>query len=255
MKKAYILILCGSMLSLVNGLAQDAPRLKQPDLQTTEFFDPTKEKEEAPYQFSTDWRLEAGYVQWSERTLDTTSFYQHGLRVGATIDFNLPHHFSVQTGALATLTYGLNEQHWRSLDEENVQAEVLGHNMVQLQLTIPVRAYYTITLWKELRMFFYAGPQLQIGLTNYDIIDNKTSALTTAWLEQNNIRTTNYDRYVEKEIYRTNIQFGIGGGMEWDRYRVQAGYDFGLNNLQRTSFVPDQKMHQWGWMVTFSYKL
>jgi hypothetical protein len=43
--------------------------------------------------------------------------------------------------------------------------------------------------------------------------------------------------------------------MEWDRYRVQAGYDFGLNNLQRTSFVPDQKMHQWGWMVTFSYKL
>ena len=255
MKKACILALCGSMLSLVNGLAQDAPRLKQPDLQTTEFFDPTKEKEEAPYQFSTDWRLEAGYVQWSERTLDTTSFYQHGLRVGATIDFNLPHHFSVQTGALATCTYGLNEQHWRSLDEENVQTEVLNHNMVQLQLTIPVRAYYTITLWKELRMFFYAGPQLQIGLTNYDIIDNKTSALTTAWFEQNNIRTTNYDRYVEKEIYRTNIQFGIGGGMEWDRYRLQAGYDFGLNNLQRTSFVPDQKMHQWGWMVTFSYKL
>jgi hypothetical protein len=79
--------------------------------------------------------------------------------------------------------------------------------------------------------------------------------LTTAWFEQNNIRTTNYDRYVEKEIYRTNIQFGIGGGMEWDRYRLQAGYDFGLNNLKRTSFVPDQKMHQWGWMVTFSYKL
>jgi hypothetical protein len=156
---------------------------------------------------------------------------------------------------LATLTYGLNEQHWRSLDEENVQAEVLGHNMVQLQLTIPVRAYYNVTLWKELRMFFYAGPQLQIGLTNYDVIDNNTSALTTAWLEQNNIHTTSYDRYVEKEMYRTNIQFGIGGGMEWDRYRLQAGYDFGLNNLQRSSLVPNQKMHQWGWMVTFSYKL
>lgn len=254
MKKAYILVLCGSMMSLVNGFAQDAPRMKQPDLQTTEFFDPTKEKEKVPYQFSTDWRIEAGYVQWSERTLDTTSFYQHGLRIGATIDFNLPHNFSVQTGALATLTYGLNEQHWRSLDEENVQSEVLSHNMVQLQLTIPVRAYYNVTLWKKLRMFFFAGPQLQIGLTNYDIISNKTSELTTAWLEQNNIRTTNYDRYVEKEIYRTNIQFGLGGGFEWDRYRLQAGYDFGLNNLQRSSILPKQKMNQWGWMATFAYK-
>jgi outer membrane receptor protein involved in Fe transport len=254
-KRAYILLLCGSMLGILNGYSQEAPRMKQPDLQTTEFFDPTKEKEKTPYQFSTDWRIEAGYAQWEERVLDTTSVYQHGLRVGATVDFNLPHHFSVQTGALATLTYGLNAQHWRSLDEENVQAELLDHNIVQLQLTIPVRAYYTITLWKELRMFFFAGPQLQIGLTNYDIINNKTSALTTARLEQNNIHTTSYDRYVAKEIYRANIQFGLGGGFEWDRYRLQAGYDFGLNNLQRSSLVPNQKMHQWGWMVTFAYKL
>ena len=103
-------------------------------------------------------------------------------------------------------------------------------------------------------MFFFAGPQLQIGLTSYDIIENKTSALTTAWLEQNNIRTTNYDRYVEKEIYRTNIQFGLGGGMEWDRYRLQAGYDFGLNNIQRSS-VLNHKLNEWGWMATFSYQL
>lgn len=255
MKKSYILILCGALFCGASAIAQDDLRLKEPDLYTTEFFDPTKAKEKAPYQFSTDWRLEAGYVQWQERALDTVSVYQHGLRIGATVDFNLPYNFSIQTGALATLTYGLNDQHWRSLDAELAQEEVLNHHQVQLQLTIPVRAYYKVTLWKELRMFFFAGPQLQIGLTSYDIIENKTSALTTAWLEQNNIRTTNYDRYVEKEIYRTNIQFGLGGGMEWDRYRLQAGYDFGLNNLQRTSLIPNHKLHEWGWMVTFAYKL
>ena len=255
MKKSYILILCGCLFGFVNSFAQDAPRMKQPDLQTTEFFDPTKEKEQAPYQFSTDWRLEAGYVQWDERNLDTTSFYQHGLRLGATIDFNLPHNFSVQTGALATLTYGINDQHCRSMDMENVQVEALNHNIVQLQLTIPARVYYKVTLWKELRLFFFAGPQLQIGLTNYDIINNKTSQEVTEWLQANNIRTTNYERYMEKELYRTNIQFGLGGGLEWDRYRLQSGYDFGLNNILRTSILPNQKAYEWGWMCTFAYKL
>ena len=215
MKKSYILILSACLLGCITAFAQDAPRIKQPDLQTTEFFDPTKEKEQAPYVFSTDWRIEAGYVQYDERTLDTTAFYQHGLRLGATVDFNLPHNFSVQTGALATVTSGINAQHWRSMDVENVQVEVLNHNILQLQLTIPARVYYMVTLWKELRLFFFAGPQLQIGLTNYE-------------------------RYMEKELYRTNIQFGLGGGLEWDRYRLQAGYDFGLNNIMRTPGIPNQ---------------
>jgi hypothetical protein len=47
----------------------------------------------------------------------------------------------------------------------------------------------------------------------------------------------------------------LGGGFEWDRYRLQAGYDFGLNNLQRNTAVPTHKLYEWGWMVAFSYKL
>ncbi len=244
-------MLVGSHTTL---LAQDELRLKQPDLQTTEFFDPTKKKEKEPYQFSTDWRLEAGYVQNDNRNRDTTIYYQHGMRLGATVDFNLPYRFSIQTGALATLTYGVNKQHWASLTQESAQVEVLNHHIVQLQLTIPARAYYNIKLWKKLNMFFYAGPQLQLGLTNYDIIDNQTSALCTQYIESLNQLTTDHDRYVNKELYRVNVQFGLGGGFEWDRYRLQAGYDFGLNNLLKTPIVPEEKIYEWGWMVAFSYK-
>lgn len=255
MKKICLIILCAWFSSIVVAHAQTDIRIKQPDLQTTEFFDPTKEKVKEPYQFSTDWRIEAGYVQHAERTLDTISVYQHGVRLGGTIDLNLPHNFSIQTGALATLTYGRNDQHWYSLDQESAQVEYLNHNIVQLQLTIPVRAYYKVKLWKELNLFFFAGPQVQFGLTNYDIVENHTSPMCTQWLQDQGILLTNHDRYMTKEIYRTNIQFGLGGGMEWDRYRLQAGYDFGLNNLLRTMPIPNTQLHEWGWLLTFSYKL
>lgn len=254
MKHIHILIVGCALLCCAPALAQDMVRT-QPDLQTTTFFDPTQKKTEEVYLFSTDWRVEAGYVQWDERTQDTTMVYQHGLRVGATVDFNLPYRFSIQTGALATLTFGLNNQHWRSVTGESTQVERMEHHIIQLQLTIPLRAYYNIKLWKKLNMFFYAGPQLQIGLMNYDKINNLTSPGVTEWLEAQNQPTTSYERYIAKDVYRTNIQFGLGGGFEWDRYRVQAGYDFGLNNLIRTSVVPKQRLNEWGWMVAFGYRL
>lgn len=250
----YTLLLLFAFTSLV--FAQEN-RSTLPDLQTAEsFFDPTrKENVQEDYKFATNWRIEAGYTQGNQRTQDTSAIYLHGLRLGATIDFVLPYRFSVQTGALASLTYGQNNQHWPSMDEESAQVNILKHNIVQLQLTIPVRAHYNVNLWKQLNLFVFAGPQLQIGLTSYDITNNKMSEQTTQWLEQQGLLVKNHDRYLEKQLYRTNIQFGLGGGLEWDRYRLQAGYDFGLNNILRSPVLPKQKMHEWGWMATFSYKL
>lgn len=256
MKTRIFSIILLAAITYGYAIAQDNKHTL-PDLQTAEsiFFDPTAEKEAEPYQFAAPWRFEVGYAQLDHRTQDTSAVYMHGVRMGATVDFILPYNFSLQTGALATFTYGQNNQHWASISQENAQINILQHNILQLQLTIPVRAYYTIKLWKELRMFFFAGPQLQVGLTNYDMINNQTSADVTAWLEQNNILTTNHERYLTRELYRTNIQFGLGGGLEWDRYRLQAGYDFGLNNILRTPVLQTQKMHEWSWLCTFSYRL
>lgn len=248
----------------IYGVAQNNNN-SLPDLQTTQsiFFDPTAEKSEELYQFSAPWRVEAGYAQLNHRTQDTSALYLHGIRLGATVDFKLPRNFSIQTGAIATLAYGINSQHWPSIsvnpdgsfDYENTQTNILKHNILQLQLTIPVRAYYNIKVWRKLNMFFFAGPQLQIGLTNYDIIKNHMSTSTTQWVEAQGIKINNHDKYVDKELYRTNIQFGLGGGFEWERYRLQAGYDFGLNNILRSPLLPNQKMYEWGWMTTFSYQL
>jgi hypothetical protein len=240
----------------VSLLAQDLSGV-QPELYTAEnvFFDPTRKVEQEDYQFATPWRFELGYTQLNHRAMDTATLYLHGMRIGATVDFVLPRHFSVQTGALLTLSYGQKNQHWASMTEESAQINILQHNIVQLQLTIPARAYYTIKVWKKLNFFVYAGPQLQVGLTSYDIINkDKISSLTVDWLKGQGIRVENHDRYVEKEYWRTSIQMGLGGGLEWDRFRLQAGYDFGLNNIYRTPTLDTQKTNEWTWMTTFSYK-
>ena len=248
----FLAIVCATCVTMAQEQKNSLP-----DLYTAEqgFFDPTRKAQQEEYKFATPWRLELGYAQLNHRTQDTSAVYMHGVRLGATVDFVLPRNFSIQTGALLTFTYGRQNQHWPISTPEFAQVNVMQHNLLQLQLTIPVRAYYNIKVWKKLNLFFYAGPQLNIGLTNYDVLKTKVDPSTLAWLKEQGVPTTPHDRYVTKELYRTNIQFGLGGGFEWDRYRLQAGYDFGLNNILRTSVLPKQKMNEWGWMCTFSYKL
>lgn len=252
MNRFLMLILCS--LCTIPFFAQEAPT-NTPDLQVAhqEFFDPTR-KEKIDYQFSTTWRLQAGYIQDNQKQ-DTSSLYFHGMRLGATVDFNLPYNFSVQTGLLASLAYAQDNQHWALTDDESAQINILQHNILQFQLIVPARAYYNITLWKQLRMFFYAGPQLQVGLVSHDFMRNQMAPSTTQWLEEQGILLTDHDRYAQKQLYRTNIQFGLGGGLEWDRYRLQAGYDFGLNNIDRQRLLPERKINVWGWNLIFSYSL
>ncbi len=247
----FILCVCASVY------AQEAP--SQPDLQTTDsrFFDPTKkEKRNTDYTFGVEYRFELGYIQNNQRSLreNYPDMFLHGGRLGVSFDFLLPIHFCIQTALFMDLAYGINTQHWRSQDAPTVQIEYLKHKILEAELTIPVRMYYNIPLWKKLGMFFFTGPQFGIGLTEYDFMEEHLSAGTKAWVEEQGYKTSRYDRLAEKELHRINIQWGLGGGFEWDVYRLQAGYNFGLNNMVRKKVIDNQHMWQWGWFVSFCYK-
>lgn len=220
------------------------------------FFDPTrKEVKEDPYNFHVDYRLEAGFVQHWQRPHDISypEIYLHGVRLGATFSFALPKRFDIQTGVIYTLLYGRNDQHWRSMDAPSVQKEYIHHRVLEHNLTVPVRVYYTIPVWKQLNLFFFTGPQLHIGLAENDYLQTHLSDGTKAWLETQGVAVAPYDRMTD-EMVRANIQWGVGGGLEWDRYRVQSGYDFGLNNLVRHPKTKGQYMSEWGWFVSFCYR-
>ena len=254
MRKLSCIIL---LLALGTGVLR-ADDTQKPAYQIADntFFDPTRKVEkENSYAFSVDYRIEAGYAQHQQRsrTLTYPDMYLHGIRLGATFTFNLPIHFSLQTGLLYTLLYGNNEQHWRSLDAPTTQTEYIKHRVLAHNLTVPVRVFYTIPLWKQLNLFFYTGPQLQIGLAQNDYLQTNLSSKAENWLQTQGIATEPYDRMTD-ELMRANIQYGVGGGLEWDCYRLQSGYDFGLNNLVRRKQTDTQHMWEWGWYVSFSYR-
>lgn len=228
------------------------------DLQTVDdgFFDPTKKEDNASdYQFKTEYRLEVGYTQpWLQsKNKNYPDGYLHGGRIGLNVTFCLPLNFGVQTGLLYSLTGNKNTQHYAQADtaafEQTITNTILEHNFV-----IPMRVTYTIPLWKKLNLLFYGGPQLQIGLAMTDKVKANLSDKTAAQCQALDIHTESYDRYAS-ELWRANIQMGLGAGLEWDKFRLQGGYDFGLNNMVRTKACPNQQMWEWGWYVSFLYKL
>ena len=254
MKKLGIIIL---LLGLsICALQADDTKKPAFQLEDNTFFDPTKKEDNREvYTFRVDYRFEVGYVQHQQRARDILfpDMYLHGVRVGGTATFALPYRFGLQTGLLYTVLYGTNEQHWRSQDAPSAQKEYIKHRVLEHNLTIPVRVYYTIPLWRELNLFFYTGPQVHIGLAESDYMETHLSDGTQAWLEGQGIQTAPYDR-MANEIVRANIQWGLGGGLEWAQYRLQSGYDFGLNNLVNKPQIAGQHMAEWGWFVSFCYK-
>lgn len=277
MKKILLIIACAvcAMPLLAQRPSEPSEKAKtagEGEINRQDFFDPTRKETKAAevYAFSCDWRLEVGYVQNQQRSKNATFAdpFLHGLKLGATVDFNLPYHFSLQTGLALGITYGQLEQHWRSMSQESVQTEYIRHGYNQYYLEVPVRAYYTQKLWKELNLFFYAGPKVQVGLAEMDWQKHHLTPLAKEWIDKQGVPTANHNRYSswsytdaadqpavrERELRRCNIQMGLGGGLEWAQYRAVAGYDFGLNNLVAYKPTPDTHMWQWGWYVSFAYK-
>lgn len=226
------------------------------------FEEDKKVKEKVEYKFSTTWRIEASYTQdWQHSNSTTISYpdaYLHGGKVGVAVDFNLPYNLAVQTGVFYALNYAKNDQHWRTLNRENSDPEYLEHHIMKHSIIVPVHATYTQKLWKELALVFFTGPNFNIGVAQQDKITDNLSEETRTWMQSQGLQLTDYDKYKAGELSRFNIQWTIGGGLQWANYRIQAGYDFGLNNLVKNpwpvgSTQMNSHMWEWSWFVGFSY--
>ncbi len=247
-----ILIISGLILACAGLYAQEAKD------NINFLLDGEKKTFERYYPQLLSYRLEVGFIQdWQNSKNNTIrDLYNHGANVGFTLDVNLPYNMSVQTGVVYSLGIGRTDQHFSTLNTENPQIDFIRHDVISHQLLIPIRYTYTQPVWKRLALYFYTGPELVIGLAQQDNINlDNLSEPTRQWIEEKGVRTASYDRYKANELRRFAIRWGLGGGIQWDTYRLYSGYSFGLNNLSKQQAqIPDAHLWQWGWHVTFAWQ-
>lgn len=187
------------------------------------------------------YRLELGYNNPVRFGAGVSSTYFNGIKLGGTAEFDLKNNFSLLTGALYNIVYSNKLQMYPSLDSVNYKT--FGHF-----IDIPVRLTYTYPINKNLKAFGFAGPNLNIGLFQNQ---QTSSTLTNELNIFNNVTPGKVDLYGNSIINRLNLQIGLGGGVQWKKYQIKAGYDFGISNLNAKS---TGVLNQSSWYVSLAYQ-
>ena len=193
------------------------------------------------------YRLEVGFVSPKQSGAELSTNYFNGGRLGVTAEFGLKHNFSLLTGALYSLVYSNKVQYYSSTD--SVTYKTFGHS-----IDIPLRLTYTLPLSKNLKIFGFAGPNINVGIAQ----PRKTTAVLSSSLREvidefGNVPTNGTeDLYKNAMISRINFQMGAGGGVQWKNYQLKGGYDFGINSINK---VDTSKLYrQGGWYVSLVYQ-
>lgn len=161
--------------------------------------------------------------------------YLNGIQLGVTAEYDLKNRFSLLTGVLYNFVYSDKLQNYPN--STSVRYVTRGHF-----LDIPVHLTYTHPLSRTLKVFGFAGPNINVGL--YQSTDATSSV--------DYVPSKFSDLYKDAILNRLNFQLGVGGGVQWKKYQIKAGYDFGLNNLNRLS---TGTMNQKGWYITLGLTL
>jgi len=187
------------------------------------------------------YRLEVGYNNPVRTGTGISSTFFNGIQLGGTAEYNLKNNFSLLTGVLYNFVYSDKVQGYPN--SATVTYKSQGHF-----LDIPVRMIYTYPLNKNLKLFGYGGPNLNVGLfQNMKITSTQTYSPTSPLYVQ--ARSVNVYNGSDQsyQLNRLNLQIGLGGGVQWKRYSIKSGYNFGINNLNK---LDTGSMHQGGWYLT-----
>ena len=194
--------------------------------------------------------LEGGYFNPKRIGKATSETYFDAIRIGASTDYELKYNFAVQTGLYYNLGYSNKVQGYVSV-LDSITYRTWSH-----ALEIPVRLVYYQPLFKDFKVFGFLGPNVQIGLfqhqktisylddpTVYPYIISGTSSMFQT--DENRIG-------LKSGVHRVNFQLGAGGGVQWRQFMLKSGYDWGINNLDKSKI---DYVRQGNWYVSFGYQL
>lgn len=169
----------------------------------------------------------AGYVNSSNKTtISSTESVKNanGFYVGGDMTFELGSGFVVMPGVYYSMTMS--------------KGDVLGVADTQTDnhsIAVPVRFAYGAHIADPVRMFVFAGPQINLGLAS----TTKTKVMNT---------TTSFNNYSEDgDISRFNLAATVGIGFDIvETVRLTFGYNWGLLDLHKEENV---KLTNTNWQI------
>lgn len=150
-----------------------------------------------------------------EKKLNPTTY--NGFKFGAVYDATLVKGFGYTIAI--NYTFGENRTDWKQVGSYPYPRQHTRDYYHQLE--IPVDWQYKFRIAQNTWFILYSGPTLQCGL----VFSKNTHKQT---LPNGDIDVTKYDRF--KDFQRLNVTWGVGAGLQFDRYFIRGGYDFGLIN-------------------------
>ena len=159
-------------------------------------------------------------VSGKEKTLTPTAL--NGFKVGVVYDATLVAGFGYTIGL--NYTFGAKKTDWKSVGS-NTYPRSYKSTMYH-QLEIPVDWQYKFEIAKKTWFMLYTGPTLQCGLAFKESTYNQITS-------SGDITIDAKDRYNMKTVFalnRLNVTWGVGAGLQYERYFIRGGYDFGLIN-------------------------
>lgn len=188
--------------------------------------------------------LEAGYFNPKRFGDFTSETYFDGVKIGAMAEFKLKYNFGFQTGLLYYNAYSNKVQKF-SMEGDSVVYNTWTHG-----LEIPLHIIYNQKLFKDVSIFGFAGPNIQIGI-NQNLW--MTETLSTSLENLTGITAIDgAQNLYQSKLQRINFQLGAGGGVQWKQFILKSGYEWGINNLDRTGVDYVTQGH---WYASFAYQI
>jgi len=166
----------------------------------------------------------------SKKLTDRTTF--NGFKVGLVYDATLIKGF----GFSLALNYGFSGRHTKWLTDPAFQGTA---HQIKLQsyihtLEIPIDWQYKFEIAKEFYLILYTGPALQYNF----VFKEKTSKRDLT--KPDNVVVKSGSRYKTdsdndglKDYTPINLLWSVGLGVQYKRYFIRGGYDFGIYNPYR----------------------
>lgn len=170
----------------------------------------------------------------SDTTLTGNNLY--GIKAGLVYETTFIKGFGLQMGI--NYTIGAKAGKWETASNSTIHQTKKDY--VYQQIEIPIDWQYKFEIAKETYLVLYTGPTIQYGISfnqkNFDKNINVLSGdIATTSVTTNRYRVSQ-DKDDKLDYGRLNITWGLGAGLQYQRYFLRAGYDFGIYNPYKDRF-------------------